>query len=120
MIAVAVLAVLLGAGIEGARMFSRSRFQIRADYHARAVEIFQEDEQKKIKLAVNWEKRGLDASIFRQAAAKTAKVVKYHAAMKQKYEEAAARRDGSPSSPIPRSPRGRESRPFGWFRTVRS
>ncbi len=70
------------------------------------VEIFQDDERRRIELAVNCEKRGMDASLFRQAGAKAVAMVKYHGAMRDKYEEAASRRAFSvePDPPAPRWP----------------
>ena len=55
-------------------------------------EAFRETERKQIETAVGLEKVGLDGGFIPKNAARTAAKADYHAAMKRKYEEAAARR----------------------------
>ncbi len=103
MIAVAVLAVYLGVSIEWVRRQRSGHFQSRASLHANLETIVRSSEQQQAQTAADWQKRGRDASSFRQAAARAKARADYHAAMKRKYEDAAARRRFSvePDPPEP-------------------
>ena len=92
MIAVALVAILLGTGIEVSRYQRSGRFRSKATAHASMEEAFRETERKQIETAVGLEKVGLDGGFIRKNAARTSAKADYHAAMKRKYEEAAARR----------------------------
>jgi hypothetical protein len=92
MIAVAVLAVILGAWIEWARYTRRSSFQNRANVYANSEVPFRKVQEDFARSAEVWTKSGLDLTSLRQMAAKATARADYYAAMKRKYEEAAARR----------------------------
>lgn len=99
MIAVAIVAVLLGAGVEWMRFTRRGFYQSRASLHSQHEATFRHLEQLHNQTAAG----SPNASPIRQDAAKAAAMADYHAAMKRKYEEAAARRAGSvePDPPAP-------------------
>jgi hypothetical protein len=92
MIAVAVLAIVLGATVEWARFTRHDFFQRKAGLHMQLAAQFRGFEQDWVRMAVEREKGGADAASVRQSAARCAARADYHAAMKRKYEQAAARR----------------------------
>ncbi len=92
MIAVAILAIVLWAGVETTRNSHRSSFQLQGRVHANSEAIFRKTEQGWIDVETETEKRGLGRGHFSKEAAKAAAMADYHAAMRRKYELAAARR----------------------------
>jgi hypothetical protein len=91
MIAVAIPAVLLGAGVEWARLTRGDYFRNKARMHALSEARCRQFEQDWIRRADEWAKTGLTAGLARQSAAGAAAKAEYHAAMKRKYEEATSR-----------------------------
>lgn len=79
MVAVLVLAVLFAAGVEWARFTRGTLFQNRASRHAQLEAVYREIG------------RSLSPPSARRSAARAAAKADYHAAMRHKYEEAAAR-----------------------------
>ena len=61
-------------------------------------------ERQQAWMVADWQKRGRDASSYRQAAARAKARADYHAAMKRKYEEAAARHWFSVEADPPQPP----------------
>jgi hypothetical protein len=92
MIAIAILAILLGVWIEWGRHTRRDFFSNRASRDAVWETTFRQLEKVWSRMADQTQKAGLNAGPARQAAAKAAKKADYHAAMKRKYEAAASRR----------------------------
>jgi hypothetical protein len=94
MIAVAILAILLGAMIEWGRHTRRGYFQQRASLHAHSEAVFRDLAQKHLRSAVELEKSSpnADAGPIHRLAAMAASKADHHAAMRRKYDEAAARR----------------------------
>jgi hypothetical protein len=86
MIAVAFLAIVFGAGVEGQRSRQQPLFRSRAEYHARKEARYREDEERSVRLALGREKRLGGAGEFRRQAAKAAAKADYHAAMRRRYE----------------------------------
>jgi hypothetical protein len=105
MIAVAILAILFGATIEWGRYTRRGSFRRRASLHAQSEALYRDLAQKELRLATELEKSSpnADASFIHGWAARAAAKADYHAAMKRKYGEAAARRAFSlePDPPEP-------------------
>jgi hypothetical protein len=91
MIAVAVLAIVLGGTVECARFTRREFFQRKADLQMQVEAQFRGYERDWVKIAADEAKSGKGTGFARQFAAKTTAKADYHAAMKRKYEEAVAR-----------------------------
>jgi hypothetical protein len=92
MIAIALLALYLGASVEWSGSERSDRLRVRAGNHATSEAMFRRIEQDWSRIAVSSGATGPNASFTRQAAARAAARADYHAAMRRKYEEAAARR----------------------------
>ena len=92
MVAVAVLAILLAAGIEWTRFTRRDFFLKRANSHSQGEAQFRDFEEVFARMAADSERLGLDAAPTRRSEARSAARADYHTAMKRKYEDAAARR----------------------------
>jgi hypothetical protein len=103
MVAVAILAILFGAGVEWMRFTRRGLYQAKASLHSQFEANFRNLQQSQERLTAEFEKKHHRASPIRQAMSKTAAMVDYHASMRRKYEEAAARRAFSvePDPPAP-------------------
>jgi hypothetical protein len=103
MIAVAIVALLLGAGVEWMRFTRRGFFEAKASYHSQFEDQFRGFERDFIRMAGGSQATNPNANPFQQSAARAAAVADYHAAMRRKYEEAAARRAFSvePDPPAP-------------------
>jgi Tfp pilus assembly protein PilE len=106
MIAVAILAILLGAGVEWFRFTRRAYFRNWATYHGQLEDDYRRLEQLFHRAAAGWDNTNPNAATNRQAEASAAAVAGYHAAMRRKYEEAAARRAFAvePDPPAPPRP----------------
>jgi hypothetical protein len=106
MTAVAILAIYLGIVSELASRARSQAFESLAKSHGHDHWKYLDAEQVHLQLAADTEAVGLDGSADRQAARWAAALAEYHAAMKRKYEEAAARRSLSvePDPPKPRLP----------------
>jgi hypothetical protein len=91
MVAMAVLAVVLGGTIQCARFTRREFFQREANRQVQLEAQFRGFEQEWVQRAADEPKTGKGTGFARRFAAKTAAKADYHAAMKRKYEEAAAR-----------------------------
>jgi hypothetical protein len=104
MIAVALLALAFWGSLEMSRSTSVSSFRSRARLHAESEAIYLKTAQGWINLDLDMEKRGSGKGYFSKAAAKAAAVADYHAAMKRKYEQAAANRSFSVEPDPPQPP----------------
>jgi hypothetical protein len=106
MIAVAIVAFLFWAGVEWTRFTRSDVFQKRASYHLQFENQFRGFERDLLRMAGGMPATSPNANPFRQSAAKAAAVAEYHAAMRRKYEEAAARQVFAvePDPPAPRYP----------------
>ncbi len=107
MILVAVVAMYLGVSVEWARSQQRSTFRYEASSHATREDWARRDQQRALRVLHNLERAisGMDLERMgetgvtygqalderRQALPRAAANADYHAAMKRKYEEAAAR-----------------------------
>jgi hypothetical protein len=103
---VAILAVYVGAAIELTRFEQSSGFRGQAAFHARLEALYRKSGQDAMRDVARWQKIGVDTSPLRSQAAGAAAVADYHATMRRKYEEAAARRAFSvePDPPVPPLP----------------
>ena len=106
MIAVALLAIFLGLGIEGSRDTKQHYFEKQVGFHEAFEGISRVNHQRQIMYAAYYEGRGRDAALFRRSAAKHLAKAEYHAAMRRKYEAAVSRRllSVEPDPPEPISP----------------
>jgi hypothetical protein len=91
MIAVALLALAFWASLEVYRFTRASSFRSQARLHADEEAMFRKFEQGWINSDFEMKKRGFGRGHFSKEAAKAAAVADYHAALRRKYEQAAAR-----------------------------
>ncbi len=103
MFAVAVVAIVQGIAVTLSRYERRHSVQSRADLHARLEAVYRDTQQAQERTAAEFNQRGLNATSMRQTAARSAARAEYHAALKRKYEQAAAgrRRSVEPDPPEP-------------------
>jgi hypothetical protein len=92
MVAVAVLAILFGAGVEWMRFTKRRYYQSKASLHSKYEANYRNLQRTQERSAAEFEKAHHCESPIRQSISQAAAMVDYHAAMRRKYEEAAARR----------------------------
>jgi hypothetical protein len=92
MFAVAVVGIVLATAVTLSRYQRLQDFRRRADLHAQFEAVFRDTEQGQERTAAELKMRGMDGSFMRQSAARSAARAEYHAALKRKYEQAAAGR----------------------------
>ena len=108
MIVVAIAAIYLGAAVQWARFQRRDFFRSRASLHANLEESARASQQRYLGSLANLEKAGAGVDMesmgetgrlylqsvagYRQEAAKAAARADFHAALRRKYEQAAAER----------------------------
>lgn len=92
MIAVAIVAILVWTGLNLELLERRASFQRRAEFHARMEQLCRESAAGEIQDAVRLEETGQNAATFRQLGSRSTAKADYHAAMKQKYEQAVSQR----------------------------
>jgi hypothetical protein len=92
MLAVAVVALVFWASLELSRFASASSFRRQAAFYAGQDTMFREFERRWVKSGLDMERQGFARGHFKNDAAKTRAVADYYAAMRRKYEQAAASR----------------------------
>jgi hypothetical protein len=90
MIAVAILAVVIGMSASFTRYERSEYFRMKADKHASDEAMNRESEREYLNLAVDLEKAGIKNGPFHEMVAKIGALADYHAAMRRKYEQAAS------------------------------
>jgi hypothetical protein len=88
MVAIAIVAISLWAGIEAARRVEHPFFQIRVQYHAQMEALCRDSQARWTRFAVEWQHAPGGAGQFQVHVARAAAKAAYHAAMKHKYEQA--------------------------------
>lgn len=91
MIAVAILALLFAGGMAWTQQQRSHQFRMQASVHEDVEQIARDAERRFLRLAADSEKAGLNGNRKRQYVAKWRAQADYHATMKRKYEQAAAR-----------------------------
>ena len=106
MIAVAIVAIVFWAGIEGVRRGRGSYFLRKAELHARLEAINREAQQKINQIADGIDQKKGNSVATRAVANKYAQIADYHDAMRRKYQQAASQRWFSvdPDPPLPPPP----------------
>jgi hypothetical protein len=92
MIAVAVLALTFWASVELSRFTRASSFRRQAAFYADMETMFREFERNRVKSDLDMEKQGFGRGHFKNEVARTKAMADYYAALRRKYEQAAASR----------------------------
>jgi hypothetical protein len=90
MIAVAILAVVIGMSASFTRYERSKYFRMKAGTHANEEATIRESEREYLGLAVDFEKAGIKNGPLHEMVAKIGALADYHAAMRRKYEQAAS------------------------------